>query len=330
MSSDCRRQVEAALAVVRVDATGQRTWLGHPSPFLSSKEEGKESPVENLCVVLYRSFYCRGGIASADIPLLVSGPGERRRLLEALASAVPDRHRWEAGWRFRRRQGAALVVEKNGIDLWASSTEWRSEEDEPPVSGARGQLRVPADRWGSSPGFLLVHGARLPSGDPNCRRSRIYLDLDVEGARMLLEATGRWNAVGLPFVVKVAADPRGYDRCDTAVVVIERRDFDRASDAILASADTWAERLRPQTPAFARLMASGVAVADDPPDGGSFGVLRCRQLAEGIARANRQGAHSLEDRLQVVTTRFAEDGVSLDALHLGPASPEYDPSRWRA
>lgn len=324
MSSDCRRQVEAALAAVRMDAAGQPTWLGRPIPFVTSKEGGEECRVEALSAVLYRSFYCRGGIASADVHPLASGSGQRRRLLETLAASVPDRHRWDEGWRIRRRQGAALVVEKDGIELWASPTEWRSEEDDPPASGTRGRLRVPADRWETSPGFLLVHGAHLPSGDPECKRSRIYLDLDVDGAHRLMEATGGWNAVDLPFVVKVVAEPHGYERCDTAVVVFERRDFDRASDAILASADAWAERLRPATPAFARQLASGVGVVDDPPDGGSFGFLRCRQLAEGIARANRDGAHSLEERLQVVESRFAEDGASIDALHLGPASPEYD------
>ncbi|HYO45595.1 MAG TPA: T3SS effector HopA1 family protein [Gemmatimonadota bacterium] len=328
MSSDCRRQVEAALAAVRMDAAGRPTWLGRPIPTVTSNEDDEDYRVEDLCAVLYRSFYCRGGITSADVRRLAAGPGERRRLLETLAAAVPDRHRWDKGWRVRRREGAALVVEKNGLELWASSTEWRSEQDDPPNSGAWVQLRVPADRWETSPGFLLVQGARLPSGDPKYKRSRIYLDLDVDGTHRLLEATDGWNTMGLPFVVKVVADPHVYERCDTAVAVVERRDFDRAGDAILASADAWAERLRPGTPAFARRMAPGVAVADDPPDGGSFGVLRCRQLAEGIARANREGAHSPEERLQIVESRFAEDGASIDALHLGPSSPEYDPGPW--
>jgi hypothetical protein len=102
---------------------------------------------------------------------------------------------------------------------------------------------------------------------------------------------------------------------------------DRAGDAILTSMDVWADRLRSPTPAFARWIGPGVAIADDPPDGGSFGMLRCRQLAEGIARADREGAGSSAERLATVAARFAEDGASIDALHLGPGSPEYDLAR---
>jgi hypothetical protein len=328
VSSACRRQVEAALAAVGTDAAGRPTWLGRPIPSVPNVDGDGERRTEALSAVLYRSFYCRGGDASADVPLSSAGPGERRRLLESLVASLPDRDRWDAGWRFLGREGGALVVEKRGLELRASSTEWRFEDQQPPIPGSRGRLRVPVDRWDSAPGFLLVHGQRTPSADPEVRRLRVYLDLDLDGAHGLLEATGGWNSAGLPFVVKVVADPRAYGRCDTVVVVLAGSDFDRAWHAILASADVWADGLRPPTPAFARRIAPGVAVADDPPDGASFGKLRCSQLAEGIARADREGAGSRAERLEIVAGLFADVGASLDALHLGPASPEYDLRKW--
>jgi hypothetical protein len=327
MISGCRRQVGAALAAVGTDAAGRPTWLGRPVPLAAGEESGEAFPIASLASVLYRSFYCRGGIACPDVALSTAGPGQRRRLLESLAASVPDRHRWDDGWRFLERHGATLVVEKQGIEIRVNSTEWWPEEDGR-HSGSRGRLRVPADRWDTTPGFLLVHGERLPSADPDCPRSRIYLDLDLDGAYGLLEATGAWNAAGIPFVVKVPADPYGYERCDTGVVILERGDFDRARDAIVASADLWRPGLRPATPAFARRIGPGVAVTDDPPGGRSFGMLRSRQLAEGIARATRDGARSPDERLRIVEALFAEAGVSLDALHLAPASRDYDLGPW--
>jgi hypothetical protein len=329
VSSESRLQVGAALAAVRRDADGRPTWLGRPLSF-AAEEESETFPVASLASVLYRSFYRRGGVTSLDSPESAAGPGARRRLLETLATAVPDRLRWDDGWRLVGPDGAALVVEKDGLSTWASANEWRSTEGNAHSPGARGALRLPTDRWDASPGFLVVQGNRLPAADPSRPRSRIYLDLDVEGAHRLLGTTGGWNAAGLPFLIKVLADPLGFERCDTVVVVLERRDVDRAGDAILESLDVWVDRLRAPTPAFARRIGPGLAIADDPPDGGSFGMLRCRQLAEGIARADREGARSRDDgRLPVVETHFNEAGVSLDALHLGPGSPEYDLQAWK-
>ncbi len=253
----------------------------------------------------------------ADAPPARSGPGERRRLLESLAGSLPDRLRWDGGWRVREREGTVIVVEKDGLRIWARAGEWRPDVARPAAPGSRGRLRVPADRWSASAGYLYVEGCLLPAADPIVPRTRIYLNADVHGAHALLQATAEWNAARLPFVLKVLADPRGYDRCDSAILIVEGEDADRARERVLARVRLRSLRLRPETPAFTLSVFPGMSVAADPPDCGSFGMLRCRQLAEGIVRAGRGGARSLPKRIEVVEERFAEEGHSLDALHLG-------------
>lgn len=310
------------MRAIAFDPSGDLLWIGKSRHRADNRQQWSSEEVAHL---LYEGFYVRGGVPAPDPRLPVSDPVRRRHLLARLASHLPHRSRWDDGWIVRRREGMEVVVRK-GVDLWVGREDCRGSTDSEVVPGARVSVRVPADLWDAFPGFLLVHGDALPSLEGP--RTRLYLNLGVQGACKLLAATSAWNQAGLGFAIKVAADPGWYERCDTAVVVLERNDFPRACATILASGETWLRSLRPATPAFARPLIPGVAIADDPADGSSFGLHRCRQLAEGILRAHLGGARSLADRMSCVKARFSEDGLDLDALHLEQGGVEYDLAGW--
>ena len=61
----------------------------------------------------------------------------------------------------------------------------------------------------------------------------------------------------------------------------------------------------------------GVAFAEDPGGGESFGSHRCLLIAEAAVTAAEHGIRSLDGRLDLVRTRFVEAGSSLEAPHLG-------------
>jgi hypothetical protein len=84
--------------------------------------------------------------------------------------------------------------------------------------------------------------------------------------------------------------------------------------------------LRSGVPALTLRLAEGVAVAHDPPGGSSFGLHRCRLIAEGLLRAHERGLRSLEDRLDAVIERFREAGVDPDRPYLSPELAQ-DPER---
>ena len=64
-------------------------------------------------------------------------------------------------------------------------------------------------------------------------------------------------------------------------------------------------------------LAPGLAFAEDPGGGESFGAHRCLLLAEAAVTAAERGLGAPEDRLEVVRERFAEAGTTLDAPYLG-------------
>jgi hypothetical protein len=131
------------------------------------------------------------------------------------------------------------------------------------------------------------------------------------------EATRRLNGAGLAFVAKVVDDPDAFDRRDAAVVLFERRDRARALAAVEDLRTALARFLDPGAPAMTLPLAPGLAFAEGPGGGESFGAHRCLLLADAAVTAAERGLGVAEDRLEVVRERFAEAGTTLDAPYRG-------------
>jgi hypothetical protein len=67
--------------------------------------------------------------------------------------------------------------------------------------------------------------------------------------------------------------------------------------------------LRPTTPMFTKRVARGLAVAEDPGDGRSFGQHRCQLVAEGLVHAHEAGKTALADLTDAIAARFADEGL---------------------
>jgi hypothetical protein len=75
-------------------------------------------------------------------------------------------------------------------------------------------------------------------------------------------------------------------------------------------------------PALTKPLAPGVAFAEDPGTGDSFGLHRCFLIADGIVRAAEAGRASPTEQVETVAERFAENGLSLERPYLNAASTD--------
>jgi hypothetical protein len=158
-------------------------------------------------------------------------------------------------------------------------------------------------------GWCHMPGARRhAAGEPGT--ARVYWHLCREGALPFARALRKLD---LPHHAKIANDPSQFVRADAAVLYAPRDALDVR--ALHEAVKPW---LRPGTPAFARRIAPGVAVADDPGRGESFGLHRSRLAAEGLHEAWRAG----RDPLDALEARFRAEG--LDAPHLAPGRSEIE------
>jgi len=74
--------------------------------------------------------------------------------------------------------------------------------------------------------------------------------------------------------------------------------------------------LVPATPLFARTLAPGIAFAESPPGGESFGINRCRLLAEGLLEGFAAGTAPEAAML----ARLVAYGIAPDAPERNPAT----------
>src|SRR5204863_5149 len=89
----------------------------------------------------------------------------------------------------------------------------------------------------------------------------------------------------VPFRFKCLSYRELYDRFDSAVLFVGRRQWDITSLLVREIYGKVKDRLRPETPLFAKQIAPGLALAEDPGNGESFGTSRCRCTTRRRSRA---------------------------------------------
>ena len=307
-----RDQIEAASrALVFHSGTGY-SWFGQasvrlPRPVRRSLTPRLERDVLlfRLQSQLYRDFYCLGSpMPARQEPPLVQGMSS---LIRQFSAANAGRGLLEEGWQVRTVTDGTVVACKAGLELWVR----------PEDCSAEGGLKFPKELLSTSPGFYTALSDRSLAAHGTKDLVRFYWNLTPEGAVRFLKRTTRvLNDAGLPFTIKAVNDPARFHRCDAVVLYIRRADYEQVSAILQRVYPRLTIHLKKGEPAFTKPLAPGVGLAEDPGGGESFGVHRCRILAEGLIRAHEQRRTSMPERLDVVKRCFEERGVDLDHPYL--------------
>jgi hypothetical protein len=166
-------------------------------------------------------------------------------------------------------------------------------------------------------GYLTVFGAQQADG-PEQPTLRCYLNLIPDAAPAVFAAVvRRLEAEGIPYAGKLLDNPANFGRPDAAVFYATRADASALVSSVRGAYD--ADAFGATVPAFTREVAPGIAVADDPGDGMSFGFHRCGLIAAGIAAAGAGDPHA---RLGAIIDAFLRAGIDPARPHLGPRLPE--------
>jgi HopA1 effector protein family len=289
-----REETAAALDAVTLLGPTRYAWLGRRSRGLSplvdaELDDGLRRRYLTACLreELYHSFYCHG----APVPARWGEPQPPRadgRLVAALSAANTGRGSWESGWAMERVDEDEVVVRGARLRVRVPAADCRG-------AGAAVCLRVPSELPSVSPGFWLAVGDAPSDG----MDVRVYWNVSPGGAaRLVAVVTSCLNAAGVPFRLKVADHPYRFARRDAAVLYLAGNAFRERRQELVELASGLA--LRPGVPAWTLELAPGLGAAEDR-DGESFGMARCGLLAEAVAGG------------EAVETRFAEDGVDVDA-----------------
>jgi class II lanthipeptide synthase len=285
---------------------------------------GKDGALNSLLAsALYRHMYCR---PSPQPMARVIDRRAARVFVEELSSANCGTGSWEPGWRIETIEpDGTLVVanQRDDLTLWAHPEQF-SSANAPLGVGSIGRLHVGKELREMLPGYYTALGnadQSVADDGTSVETLRLYWHLTAEiAATWMRELTHRLNAANVAFRAKVLSVPVAYFRADAGVLYLARSDFGRTERLLPELHRTVARHLRPATPMFTKRLARGLAVAEDPGDGRSFGQHRCELVAEGLVRAFERGRTSAAARTDAVAQRFAEEGLDVTKPWLNSGS----------
>lgn len=325
--SGYRDQVAEALQALVIRSRHRFTWLGELSPALPRglgsalpESAARALLVSRIRSRLYESFYCLGGVGAVE-----QGKRAARwpdpELVAALSAANTGRGGWEQGWRIDGRRDGALLVSRDGLRVMALPSQCRATEDGIAVA-------LPAELPVWSPGFFTVIGDANLDPAPEELIARLYFNVRCAGAPSIVGAvTSALNRAHVPFRMKVADHPERFGRCDAAVLYLPSAALPHRRRLLRRVVEACSPHLQPRTPVFTKPLAPGVGYGEERGAAGeSFGMRRCRLLAEAIVSAHERRQRDLDAQLAAVTRRFEDGGIDLDAPYLdcGPVDDE----RW--
>jgi hypothetical protein len=334
-------QIEAAIRATVFHSPTIYSWFGNLSPRLApaikrelTAETARNYLLFNLQFQLYHDFYCAGVAAPARHEAVGFSAIGMTPFAQELSAANSGEGYWESGWKVRATEDEKVVVRKGGLELRVHPEDCLIPEGSRIAPSMELCLHFPKDFLNISPGFYMALSNKELTQEGSRSLLRVYWNLTAQGAvPFMRSATSMLNRANVPFKLKALNDPTRFTRCDSVVLYMRKSDYDTVTEILQGIYLRAAINLKKGVPALTKPLAQGVGLAEDPGRGRSFGLHRCRLLADGMIRAYEHGKKLVCERLKVVEDRFAEDGISLERPYLRSGSNDdyhFRPGRKRS
>jgi len=245
-------------------------------------------------------------------------------LVSRLSQANASRDRWDPGWQvYDLRPDGHVFVLKGDHQRSAMPGEYLAEgiPGQPPLAGSTVTLRVARESQHLQPGFYFMFSEVPPDIWDEYFLIRFYFNCTAQGTPELVAyITSTLNLYQVPYRMKALTDASQYTRTDSMVLYCARRYFQVVARIVECLPAAAGRHLASAVPLFTKRLRAGVGLAEDPGNGESFGMNRCRLTAEGLVDASMQGYRELASRLRAVEARFTLNGLKLEQPYLRPGS----------
>lgn len=246
------------------------------------------------------------------------------QLSQQLSEANDTTDRWESGWQIAEILPTGQIrAEKHGRTRFMWAGEFLSNQGfgVQPQPGMQINAFFPKESATLQPGFFFTFGQTFMDSWEEMNAMRFYWHIDENGAPGLLRGiSSRLNRFRIPFRFKVLNNSLPFNRSDSAVLFLNRRYYRIAIELMAEVHEEVKDSVKPETPLFTKHMADGLGLAEDPMNGDSFGMSRCRILAEGLWTAFSRGLTGDKERYEQVEKQFDGYRISLDRPYLNPGA----------
>jgi hypothetical protein len=123
------------------------------------------------------------------------------------------------------------------------------------------------------------------------------------------------------YQIKLPLAYHDFNRYDSCVLYLPMEAYELTRPFLLYGYKILAPYLRPQTPALARPLAPGLALAESPHSGESFGSHRCGLIAKGLSMSSR--SDPLPIQMDNIMNQFMLAGISVSTPHLNSIKTDY-------
>jgi hypothetical protein len=278
------------------------------------------APIDRAALgrLLYSAWFAGAGSTAPPAP----GP-QVPSLVARLRAAHAATGRLEAGWHARRvGHGGVLLAERAGELLELSPPDYLNVDHPAAPVRAGDRLAVTARRDGpdAGGGWWVTSSDAGPAPE---EMVRVYWNCPPQSAAVLVAGlTGALERLRLTYTLKCPLTSELFDRVEPVVLYIGHPQWVVAKPALRAVHSSLVAELRPEVPPLTLRLGPGVAAAEDPADGRSFGQSRADAVADGVILAvERRLTGDEAATLAVVAERLAAHDISPARPYLRACSP---------
>ena len=272
--------------------------------------------IDTLTNLLYTQWYTKSGIKKENILLPHS------EWAEVFRSVHKGTYLWHKGWKVMKVSSAGRVIAVNGEEermLYPGDYISLVRPGLLPVPGTEIEVVSRRDTTEDQPGFWIAYSSTWSHVSKLI--IRIYWNINPEGAVHLVKQISEKIPDDIPYSFKLPVEPIGYQRADVAVLYFETSNFDELKASIKSIYTAMIPFLYSEVPEFTKILEHGVGLAEDPPgESESFGLNRCRLIAEGYQVAKKMHTNDFSAMKTVIKNYLDENGVNLAHPYLNPGS----------
>lgn len=225
---------------------------------------------------------------------------------------------WSHNWQVVREEtDGTLAVHKNGLTLHVDPNLHLLPTKTQISVGKFVSIKMPKNLVQN--GFYM---AVANAGSQNGHQiARIYFNLTPDGAAAVMESlTEELNNIDLSFSFKALYNPSDYRRYDSAVLYFNKDKYEVIYPILQKIYEENHIHFQEAVPLFTKLLAPGLACAEEPDqkfsDSESFGTHRCQIIANGLVAAWHQGDNGPEGRMASIFEQFASSKIQLQCPYL--------------
>ncbi|MFN8290240.1 MAG: T3SS effector HopA1 family protein [Chitinophagaceae bacterium] len=311
-----------------IDISPQRVLTHHGKPYgqpLSNayiQQPSTRMLFQSLEGLLYAVYYSRNNISQEQMQTPPSYP-ELEQSLRRLSASNRSTEGFDEGWTIENIDLQGQIMARKGNlkrQVFAGEFISTSMFHQRPLLHAGIKLISRREHKDPGAGFYYVFSNTAGEDNPG-QLVRIYFNIKPEGAPVLIEqCTTILNELQVPFSFKCLQHPFYYTRCDTAVLYFDKRYSPVVFEALKEIHASVRSYLQPDCPAFTRVLAPGVAFAENPLKAEeSFGTHCSKMIAQGIMNAYTKGLPRQEWLNEIrITIEQKHKYASMDLLYLNP------------